>query len=78
VGHIARLLEAAGIPTVIIASRVFRSRLEILTLPRLLLTPHLMGRPLGSPGDVARQREVIIAALELLESTAQGGTIIEL
>jgi len=78
VGHIARLLEAAGISTVVIATRVFRPRLEIMTLPRLLLTPHLMGRPLGSPGDAARQREVIIAALELLESAEQGGTIAEL
>jgi len=77
VGHLARLLEAAGIPTVIIASRAFRPRLEAMTLPRLLLTPHLMGRPLGPAGDTARQRAVIIAAFELLEKAEQSGTIVE-
>lgn len=77
-GHIARLLEEAGISTVVIATRVFRPRLEVMTLPRLVLTPHLMGRPLGPPGKVARQRETIIAALKLLESAEQGGTIVEL
>ena len=77
-GHIARLLEKAGISTVIIATRIFRPRLEVMMLPRLVLTPHLMGRPLGPPGNVVRQREAIIAALELLESAEQSGTIVQL
>jgi hypothetical protein len=49
VGHVARLLEEAGIATVIIAIRAFRDRLEAMTPARLLLTPHLLGQPLGSP-----------------------------
>ena len=77
-GHIARLLEEAGIPTVIIATRAFRPRMEVMRLPRLLLTPHLMGRPLGPPGHVVRQKEVILAALKLLESAERGGTIVEM
>ncbi len=78
VGHVARLLEQAGIPTVIIAARPFRPRLEGMQLPRLLLTPHLLGRPVGAPGDKAGQRKTVLAALELLEKAEGGGTIVEL
>ena len=76
VGHVARLLEEAGIATVIIAADPFRPRLEVLALPRLLLTPHPMGRVLGAPGDVARQTEVLRTALRLLDEAEQGQTIV--
>ena len=78
VGHVARLLEAAGIPTVIAAAKAFRPRMAIMQLPRLLLTPHLIGRPLGLVGDIARQREVLLAAFDLLETAIKGGTVVEL
>ena len=78
VGHAARLLEAAGIPTVIVAVRAFRPRMEPMNLPRLLLTPHLMGRSLGLPGDTETQRTVLRAAFDLLETATAGGMIIEL
>ena len=78
VGHVARLMEAAGIPTVIIAVGAFREQLAQMTIPRLVTTPHLMGRPLGAPGDRQRQRESILAALSLLESATQIGTIYDL
>ena len=72
------MLEQAGIPTVIVAARAFRPRMEVMHLPRLLLTPHLMGRPVGAPGDKVGQRQTILAALELLEGAERGGTIVEL
>ena len=78
VGHVARLLEADGIPTVIIAVKAFQPRLEAMKVPRLVLTHHLMGRPLGAPGDDERQHAVLVAALRLLETATQGGTVIEL
>ena len=78
VGHIARLLEEGGIPTVVIAVRAFKARLEMMTLPRLLLTPHPMGRPLGPPGDRKRQMETLRAALSLLERAEKGGTTLDL
>ena len=78
VGHLARLLEAAGIPTVAIGVAAFRPRMAAMTLPRLLVTPHLMGRPLGAPGDRARQRQTLLAALDLLERANAGGAIAEL
>lgn len=78
VGHLARLLEAAGIPTVMIGVRAFRPRMEAMTLSRLLITPHLMGRPVGAPGDVEGQRATVMAALDLLERAERVGTIVEL
>ena len=78
VGHVARLLEESGISTVVIAVRAFRLRLEMMTLPRVLITPHLMGRPLGAPGDKKRQTEILRAALALLQEADKVGTLREL
>ncbi len=78
VGHVARLLEESGIPTVLIAVRAFRARLEMMTLPRVVLTPHLMGRPIGPPGDRSRQRQTLEAALDLLREAPKAGTIVDL
>jgi len=78
VGHVARLLEADGIATVVIAVTAFRDRLQAMSLPRLVLTPHLMGRPLGMPGDKERQRASLLAAFELLEQATHGKTVVEL
>jgi len=75
VGHIARLIENAGIPTVVVAIMAFEARMRMMALPRVVLTPHLLGRPFGTPGDQATQRDVILTALRLLESAPQGGTI---
>ncbi len=71
-------MEEAGIATVIIAVQAFRDQLEKMTLPRVVTTPHLLGRPLGAPGDRKRQRESIIAALNLLDTAKQAGTIYDL
>jgi hypothetical protein len=78
VGHVARLLEEAGIPTVIIAVMAFRRRMEMMTLPRVLLTPHIMGRPIGYPGDRESQHQTLLAALRLFENADGVGTIEEL
>lgn len=77
VGHIARTLEEAGIPTVIIATKAFRPRLEAMMLPRIILTPYPMGRPLGAPNDSHGQRKTLMAALELLQSATAAGNIVE-
>ena len=78
VGHIARSFEEAGLPTVIIATQAFRPRLEAMHLPRLVLTPYPMGRPLGAPHDVVGQRTTLLAALDLLAAATQAGTTVEL
>jgi len=49
-----------------------------MTLPRLVVTPHLMGRPIGLPYDQQRQMAVIRTALDLLEKATEGGTVVEM
>lgn len=71
-------MEAAGIATVIIAVRAFRKQLVKMSLARVVTTPHLLGRPLGAPGNRQRQRESILAALELLETAKHVGTVLDL
>ena len=77
VGHIARIAEEAGIPTVTIFVKGFRKIAEEMSLPRVLITEHPVGRPLGAPGDTERQKAVVAAALDLLYSATEGGTISE-
>ncbi|WP_153505716.1 hypothetical protein [Cumulibacter manganitolerans] len=38
-----------------------------LRVPRVLVTPHLIGRTIGPVADRLRQREVVTAALQLLQ-----------
>lgn len=78
VGHVARLLEDAGIATVIIAVKAFRQQMQIMTLPRVVITPSLMGRPLGAPGDHESHKTAVLAALDLLESAPEVGTILDI
>lgn len=76
-GHLARLIEAAGIPTVAVYVRAFRHVADAMRMPRAVITRHPMGRTLGAPFDDERQREVLESALDLLE-TATSPTVIEL
>lgn len=55
--------------------QAFRHRALQLLVPRVLVTPHLMGRTIGPVGDAARQRDVVEAALQLLEDAATPNTI---
>ena len=64
--------------TVCIFIRAFRHHAENLKPPRTLVTRHLLGRTVGPPGDVNRQRQVVGAALDLLENAKEGPTIVEL
>ena len=68
VGHVARAIEAIGIPTVCVYIEAFRPDAELLKPARTLVTPHLMGRPLGLPHHREQQLAVIRAALRLLET----------
>ncbi len=78
VGHIARLFEAGGMATVVIGVAAFRDRLTAMSLPRLVITPQLMGRPMGLPHDHTRQRETLLAAFALLENAQQGKAVVAL
>ena len=71
------MIEEAGIPTVAVYVRAFRHVAEAMKVPRVLVTRHPIGRNLGAPGDVERQREVLVRALDLLESAQAGGYLVE-
>jgi hypothetical protein len=77
VGHIARTFESAGIPTVAFGVQAFKSRMAPMRIPRLVLTPELMGKTLGKPNDVPTQRRYLEIGLELLENASSGYTIVE-
>ena len=68
VGHVARAIETIGIPTVCVYIEAFRPDAELLKPARTLVTPHIMGRPLGLPHRREQQLAVIRAALRLLET----------
>lgn len=78
VGHTARVLEEAGIPTVCVFIRAFRHHAYNLKVPRVLITQHMLGRTIGSPGDIETQRHVVKSALELLETAKTANTVLDL
>jgi len=65
VSLVARHLEAAGIPTVIIGSA--RDIVEECGVPRFLFVDFPLGNPCGKPWDVEMQGKITGGALELLE-----------
>jgi len=71
------MIEEAGIASVIIAVSAFRNRFEEMHVARALITPHIMGRPLGFPGDIEGQRAILMAALDLLVNAKSGRTIVD-
>lgn len=78
VGHVARAVEEAGISTVTIVVRAFRHVAQAMRLPRTVLTRNPMGRTLGAPKDMERQREVVKAALSLLEHASEAPAMVQM
>ncbi len=78
VGHVAREAETRGIPTVAVVVRSFAHVALEMGYPRIVVTRHPMGRPMGPPGGVTTQRRVVAAALDLLEAATGGGAVVEL
>ncbi len=66
-GVLARILEEAGIATVGLS--LVRRQAENIRAPRFLHGEFPLGRPLGKPGDVEFQLDVIRRAFSLLERT---------
>ncbi|HEX7126630.1 MAG TPA: hypothetical protein VF406_12800 [Thermodesulfobacteriota bacterium] len=75
-GLIARVIEAAGIPTVCIS--LVREVTERVKPPRAIHLRWPMGHPLGEPGRPAQQRQVLEDALDLLMSASTPGVIVDL
>jgi len=62
----ARVLEAAGIPTVVVGSG--RDIVEECGVPRFLFVDFPLGNPCGRPNDTKMQAEIAELSLDLLEN----------
>ncbi len=49
-----------------------------MNVPRLVLTPELMGKTLGQPKDKDTQTKYLQTALDLLENADEGETLVEI
>jgi len=74
VSALGHYLEEEGIPTIAIA--LVRPQAERTRPPRALWVPFELGRPFGPPNDPAFQKQVILAALRLLEAKAGGPVLL--
>lgn len=70
----ARVLETAGIPTVIMGAA--RDIVEHVGVPRLLFNNLPLGNSAGLPGDPASQRQCAAMALDLLEAATASRTTV--
>ena len=75
VSLVARYLEDQGMPTVVWSNA--RDITEQAFTPRTLFTNYPLGNPVGKPGDLSDQRAGLVAGLQLLESVAQAGTVVD-
>jgi hypothetical protein len=76
VGLIQRMIEEAGIPTISLGN--MPDRMAHIKPPRALLVRFPRGAMLGEPGNAARQRRIILDALEALRDMTVPGTVREL
>ena len=72
---VARLLEEAGIPTVIVGSGV--DIVEHCGVPRFLFSDFPLGNPCGVPWDREMQRAIIQQALDLFETAEAPRTTVQ-
>jgi len=73
VGLVSRVIEAAGIPTVTL--ELIWTYHNAIGIPRVAAIEHPFGRPYGDVDDAARQRDVLVAALELAHEAKEPGEV---
>jgi D-proline reductase (dithiol) PrdB len=76
VGLVARVVEEAGIPTVLVSTG--RDLTAQVRPPRSVFVNFPMGNPFGRPGDREQQRRILLDALQLAESEREGGALVDL
>ena len=72
---LARLIEAAGIPTVTVT--MMPATAAAVLAPRIVGVEFPFGHPFGMPGDRAMQRTVLETALTVLSGAAAFGTHVD-
>ena len=75
-GLVARVIEAAGIPTVVVATG--RDLTAQVRPPRALFVNFPMGNNFGAPGAVDQQRRILRRALGLVHEIKTAGSIVDL
>ena len=75
-GLIQRMAEESGIPTISMGNEA--ERMAKIKPPRALHVKFARGSMLGEPGNVKRQRRIILDALAALKTMRVPGTIQEL
>ena len=75
-GLIQRMVEEAGIPTISMGNA--RDRMALIKPPRALLVKFARGSMFGEPGNVSRQRRILIDVLDALKSMTEPGEIRDL
>ncbi len=75
-GLVARVIEEAGIPTVIL--NMMPAYQPGVGAPRVAAIAHPFGRPYGNAGDAETQRAVLRAALTVLATASAPGRIVHL
>jgi hypothetical protein len=73
---LARWIEAAGIPTVVVT--MMPALAEERRAPRIVGVEFPYGHAFGMPGDRVMQRRVLILALEVLAGASAFGTRVDL
>ncbi len=75
-GLVARVVEEAGIPTVLVSTG--RDLTAQVRPPRSVFVNFPMGNPFGKPGDVVTQRRILLTALRTAERSDDPGLIVDL
>ena len=75
-GLVARVIEAAGIPSVTL--NMIWPYQRLVGMPRVAAIEHPFGRPYGDVGDVETQRAVLLAALAVFATAAEPGHVEQL
>ncbi|MCP3934740.1 MAG: hypothetical protein GY708_05135 [Actinomycetia bacterium] len=74
-GLVARVVEEAGIATVLVSTG--RDLTALVRPPRSLFVNYPMGNPFGPSGDPAHQRRILDDALALFDAVTEAGTIVD-
>ena len=73
---LARRLEAAGLPTVVVT--MMPDVGDALLTPRVVGVEFPFGHPFGQPGDRATQRRVLETAVTVLAGASKAGTRVDI
>ena len=75
-GLVARVVEASGIPTMLVSTGLDLT--EYVKPPRSLFVNFPMGNPFGAPRETSQQRRILQRALELTGDITEPGAIVHL